>query len=1183
MKFNFNAIAIGPGGRLFSKILLVMKLTTLIILIAFMQVSAKTYSQITLHVNNKPLTEVLETVKKQTGYVFFYEGHLLDNIIVSLDVNNVPLNVAMDKCLKDLPLSYNVVKKNVVITQANYPVRDNHKAILSIEKTIIGKVTDTTGTPLIGATILNKNSGKTVISDDKGEFTISANEGDVLSISFIGYKTNILKIGEPTGYFNIPMHPNISGLSEVTVSTGYQTLPRERATGSFATLTNKQFNRRVSPTIIDKLENQIPGLLFTTNVTDPYGSATGGFNINIHGHSTLFSNAQPLIVIDNFAYDGNINDINPNDIESVTVLKDAAAASIWGVRSGNGVIVFTTKKGKRNQPLKINFNSNVTIGARPNLFYSHNFLDANDYINIEEKLFNQGFFTNNLNQPSYLASPVVQLLNNEKAGLISSTDATSQIDQLRNNDVRNDLAKYFYQKSINQQYNLNLSGGNDKSDYYFSFGEDNGRSNQVGASNNRITINSTYNFYPIKNLHLYAKINYANSSAEAGNQPALASFFPYTKLVDANGNAQIVPRDFSESYKANMVAKGFLNWEYKPFDELNFADNKTSAIDNTINAGAIYSFLKGLDVNLNYQYQKISSLISNDNSVNTYYSRNLVNQYTQIGTDGTLSYPIPVGGVLNEATSTLNSQQYRLQFDFNHDWNSQHQIAAIAGMELRQAISSTNKTIDYGYDKNTDISIPTIDFFNSYPLNPLGNQHIPNGGTIQRNTNNFVSYFANAAYTFQGKYIFDVSGRIDHSNLFGVNTNQKAVPLYHLGFAWDLTREGFYHVDWLTQIKPRVTFGYTANINTSATAVTTIGLRQPNDYDNSSFAYISNPGNPELQWEKTKNINFGVDFSLKNNLLFGALDYFTKKGINLFGSSQLAPSVGFTTFFGNTANTAGNGFDIDLSSNIINKQNFRWVSRIIISHVIDKVTKYDVKPDVNTLLTASGVGGNGTIVPIVGANEFGIFSYKWAGLSHDAGDPQGYLNNKPSTDYATIINQSTVDSLQYNGSSRPTIFGSFNNTLSYHNFSISFIISYKLGYYFRKSAASSILTGPGQYLNEDILKAWTKPGDELKTIVPSIQYPPFNGLRDYFYSYSSALIDKGDQIRLQDISISYDLERAKMKHLPFSHIQIYAYVNNIGILWRANKDHLDPDVFSTTSFGAYPTPRTYSLGLKCSY
>src|ERR1700748_1235622 len=183
MKFNFNAIAIRPGGRLYPKILLVMKLTTLIILIAFMQVSAKTYSQITLHVNNKPLTEVLETVKKQTGYVFFYEGHLLDHINVSVDVNNVPLKEALGLCLRNLPLTYDIVKQNVVITQKIKGVKEDQKSDIVIPITVTGKITDTLGTPLIGATLTINGSKKVSITDDKGEFSLSANIGDELTIS----------------------------------------------------------------------------------------------------------------------------------------------------------------------------------------------------------------------------------------------------------------------------------------------------------------------------------------------------------------------------------------------------------------------------------------------------------------------------------------------------------------------------------------------------------------------------------------------------------------------------------------------------------------------------------------------------------------------------------------------------------------------------------------------------------------------------------------------------------------------------------------------------------------------------------------------------------------------------------------------------------------------------------------
>ena len=253
----------------------------------------------------------------------------------------------------------------------------------------------------------------------------------------------------------------------------------------------------------------------------------------------------------------------------------------------------------------------------------------------------------------------------------------------------------------------------------------------------------------------------------------------------------------------------------------------------------------------------------------------------------------------------------------------------------------------------------------------------------------------------------------------------------------------------------------------------------------------------------------------------------------------------------------------------------------MISHAMDKVTQYYVKATASDILSI-GSGNSGTVIPIIGAPLFGIYSYRSGPLTN-TGDPQGYIGGKLSTDYTTIIKNTTPDSLLYNGPSRPAVFGSLRNTFVYRQFSLSFNIVYKFNYYFRRvsmSDVSSIATGSQG--NEDYLNRWQKPSDELSTTVPNMLYPPFNSNRQTFYNNSSALIDKGDNIRLQDISISYDVNKAQLKSFPFDHVQLYLYVNNIGILWRANKDGLDPDLFSG-SLNAIPLPKSFSIGLRANF
>ena len=1055
-----------------------------------------------------------------------------------------------------------------------------------IQGTVIDSVSNE---PVSGAVISLIGYNIKTVTDPDGQFKIiSPVSNGAFTVRFIGYRTAIINFGgSSTGHITVRLCSAQNTLSEVSiVSTGYQLIPKERSTGSFVQIDSTLINRRVSTDIISRLEGIVPGLLFNRNTLN---AANGTPDLSIRGHSTLFSNDQPLVVVDNFPYDGDINNINPNDVASITVLKDAAAASIWGVRSGNGVIVITTKKGKPNQKLTIAFNTNLTIGNKPDVKYDPNFLDAADFINVEQTLFKTGFYDSDLNYGFPAVTPVIQLLAEQRAGTISAANAASQIDALKQVDVRNDIEKYFYRKSADQQYDLNFRGGGNKSDYYVSLGYDNNLANLTGNSNNRVTINTSYNFYPIRNLQFTLGVNYTRNNGKDNStlsdlNPSGKTIYPYAQFASPNGNPLPVVKNYSQSFVNDPANAQYLDWNYRPLDELKNADNNTSSFDNRINTGVKYSFLKGFSIEGKYSFENTQTSTNNYFSQSTYYTRNLINTYTQQNPDGTLSYPVPLGGILTQTDGSLVSHHVRGQLNYSAAWNKSS-FAAIAGSELSSAIN----TVDYqapafGYNKETGSSNSSIDYLDYYGFYPRGSGsgQVPHSQNFGKLTDHYLSYFANAAYTYNDKYTLSASGRVDESNLFGVNINQKAVPLYSAGIAWDLSKEDFYNLKWLPGAKLRATYGYNGNVNKTATAVTTIIQQGNGFYTGVPYAAIANPGNPDLEWEKDRMINLGLDFNTKDQVFSGSVEFYFKKGINLFGNESLPPSTGNALFFGNNSGTAGHGIDLVLNSHTIYHEKFRWLTSFLYSHAVDKVTQYNVQSTTSNYLT-TGSGNGGTITPLVGAPVFGIYSYRSGPLTHDAGDPQGYLDGQLSTDYSAILRNTTISGLLFNGSARPTSYGSLRNTFIYKAWSLSFNAIYKFGYYFRRSSISYGSLYTYWQGNKDFEKRWLAPGDELKTNVPSMQAPPVDQNRDFFYTYSQSLVDKGDHIRLQDITVDYDLTKSVWKKSPFTNLSLYAYINNVGILWRANHDGLDPDVYSAAGVTSLPIPRTYSIGIKSNF
>jgi TonB-linked SusC/RagA family outer membrane protein len=1047
--------------------------------------------------------------------------------------------------------------------------------ISSAQHLLSGRVLDSASqVPLAGASVRLGHGGGQTGPDGIFHIQLPADTG-TLVITYTGYRplfTHFTDLANRDYYLSA-----IAGnLKELVVSTGYQQLPAERATGSFATVDNTLLNRRVSTDVLSRLEDVTPGLIFNRNVPGRVN------DISIRGQATLFSNAQPLIVLDNFPYDGDLNNINPNDVENVTVLKDAAAASIWGSRAGNGVIVITTKKGHYNRPVHLSFNSNVTVGAKPNLFYASK-MSTSDFIDVEQLLFSRGFYNNSANSPNHTAlTPVVDLLFAAQQGTISNAEATAQINTLRSNDVRRDFDRYYYQPSVDKQYALNLDGGTADQKYNFSVGYDHDRDNLVRNGFRRLTLQAgnTYGFLNHK-LELTTGLYLTQSEIAQNNQGigsvfmnSISGLYPYARLADPAGNPLPIVKDYRTAFVQDATSAGLLNWQYYPLQDLRIADNTSKLLDYRLNANLSYHILRSLTAQVLYLYERGITNAQNDQSADSYYARNLVNSFTQVSADGTLSYPVPKGGILDQVNTTQYTQDFRGQISLDQPIGPKGELNAIAGYEIRSLNTSGNTYRVYGYDDTHAISNP-VDYVGQYSQYyfPALTSTVPYQDAASELADHNLSWYANAAYIWDKKYTLSGSARFDQSNLFGVKANQKGVPLWSAGFSWETSQEKFYHLDWLPYLRLRATYGVSGNVNKSISAYTTAY------YSNAAYspigqpyAMIINPPDPELSWERIRNLNLGIDFRFAGNRLSGSLEYYHKAGLDLIGSTPVAPSTGMETFTGNNASTLGHGIDLALHSDNL-KGSLKWQTNFMFSYNTDKVSGYKTEAPVSSYLQ---FGYGGDVYPLQGKPLYAIYSYKWAGLDPLNGNPRGYLNGQVSEDYAAIIAAATPENIVYNGPARPTAFGALRNTFSWKGFSLSANVSYRLGYYFRKSSVrySTVLRGQGG--SSDYALRWQHPGDETRTHVPSM--PSAVDLnRDNLYTYADILVASGDNIRLQDVNLSYDILRSPVSALPFSHASVYLYANNLALLWKANNFGIDPD------YQNGPPPKTIAVGLKADF
>lgn len=1047
-------------------------------------------------------------------------------------------------------------------------------------RTIHGKVmSDSTLQPLEGATVKTADRSAAAITDASGRFTLQVGDSVPLVITYVGYRPALFSARQVHDGMTVRLHPNGALLRTLTVYTGYQKLSGNQITGAYDKIDRTQLDREVSTDIISKLEGKTTGLLFDHRLNNQ--------TFSIRGQSTIFGNAKPLVILNDFPYEGDLNNINPNEVESITILKDAAATSIWGTRAGNGVVVIKTRDAAYNQPLRVDFSANVTRISEPDV-ESIPMMSSSDFIGVEEMLFDKGYYDGQINGYNHPAlTPVVELLNQERNGAISADEANAQIDALKQHSVKDDFKKYLYQPGFNQQYFLTLSSGSSKLGYRLSGGYDH-NTDVLAAEYQRIHLSEENRWNPIRQLEIHTKLTYTNAESKGGrpaysqiNMMPTKHLYPYARLADDQGNPLPIPRDHNGEFIRQAEDQGLLNWQYYPLTDYLSARPVDRTHDFLADVSAEYHLTDALSLKVNYEYEAEDNPGHTLETLQSYELRNDINDFTQVNPDGSLTYALPKGDLLRWQRDHLNAYAARGQVNYEKSWGPSR-LTAMGGVEIRQSRQTSFSGGSYGYNP-VNLSTALVDYLTYYPMyyDAGTTSSIVDFSDYEDLMDRYVSDYLGATYAYKGRYTLSVSARRDGSNLFGVSSNQRVVPLWSAGAAWTLSQEKFYHIPWLPYVKLRLTDGYSGNVDNMLSAYTTIKEGDFEYYTHAPSALMETPPNPSLRWEKVNQVNIGVDFSLTGDRITGSLDYYRKKANDLIGASPLDPTTGVQTpaasgtpfqFQGNVANMRGYGINLSLhSANLTGR--FKWNTDFLFTYEMDKVTKYFFKPSYNSEYVT---GGFGSTEPLEGKPLTAIVTLPWAGLDPQTGDPMGYLDGKVSKDYDGILfNENTAD-LEYNGPALPPLFGTIVNTFSYKGISLSFSIDYKFKDYFTRTSINYGALFSENINHSDFAKRWQKPGDEKHTNVPSMVYPNPYG-RDQFYQYSSALISKGDLIRLRTVELSYRLPGGAGKKLPFRDMVLSLHIQNGGLLWKANKYGLDPE------YQNLQRPAEFALGLNGSF
>jgi TonB-dependent starch-binding outer membrane protein SusC len=1156
---------------------LVMKLTALLLTISVLQVAARGHAQqVTFTGRDVPLEKIFAVIEQQTGYVIFYNYSAIKDVRpVTIQAKGVPLQQFLQDCFKDQPYKYIIEGKTIMIAR-----QAPAAALPPVD--VKGRVVNEKGEPLAGISVTIKGTARGVATNERGEFELTGVATDaVLMFSGLNIENQEVKLNGRTE-LTIAATIRTDALEDVAVqvSTGYQTLNKERSVGSFAKFDSAAYHRRAGMTLLQRLDGTVPGVFFNKK--------TGTAPIQIRGVSTLSGNMMnPLIVVDNFPFTGDINNINPNEVQDITVLKDAVAASIWGARGGNGVIVITTKKGKYNQPLKVSALTNVTWADKPDAFYLPQ-MSSSDFIDVETFLFNKGYYTSSLANPHLVViSPVVELLNKRKLGQISAADSASLIDSYRKQDVRYDYEKYVYRRALNRQHYLNLNGGSGILNYSLSVGYDHNLSNIKGpGGSDQYSFKTTNNFRPARFLEFNAGLQYTQtvfridglgtSIAPGGASGTFfkSQLYPYARLVDDAGLPVAIPYGYSKTFADTAGGGKLLDWHYRPLEEKDLVNNVTKTLFTQLNLGTVIKITNWLNIDLKYQYWQTNVRQQNLQGLDQYTTRDIINRYTNLSaTTVALRNPLPVGAILDLAHTQSQSTWYRGQVNVHKKWQGVHEFSAIIAAEMGESKGMVDRKRFYGYDVQTGGYAASLDYVTTFPVykNISGATRIPQPDSYaEALTSRSVSLLGNLSYNYLGRYTLYASARRDGANVFGVNTNNRWKPLWSAGIGWDIAKESFYHISWLETLKLRASYGYSGNVDNTRSGLATIRYADPAYYTLLPSAVIGAPPNPDLRWEAVKMVNAGIDFSLFKGRLGGSFELYRKYATDIISSTPVDPSVGVNDLIRNVASLKGNGFELSLNSrNPIGP--FTLETGFALSYnkmVVDKYfgTAYTGRDFIHF-----------TNVPAEGQMMWGLYSYQWAGLDPQTGDPRGYAKKQVSKDYITIFNDSIKNQV-FHGSAIPLYAGYLMNNIGWKQFSLSFNIAYRLNYYYRRPTLDYTTLFIAWSGHADYTRRWQKPGDEAITNVPSMIYPA-NANREQFYYYSEVNVKRGDNVKLQDVRLSYNLSVAN-KRIPLRSANIYFYANNLNLLlWTKEKTEYDPDY----SASLIRPSRTWTAGIQLQF
>ena len=1183
-----------------------MKLSSLLMLVFCVNLSATTLAQeakMSVEVTNGNIRQVIEAIKAQSDYTFVYNAEELDEIgAVSVNERNADVREILDACLAGTGFTYTIIDRVIVIKKA--PVEAKARQQQEVKK-IKGLVTDKDGEPLPGVSVLLKGTSFGVATDIDGRFELVQPQDTAgeLILSFVGMKTQTVKWTQGKEV-NVVMEAETETLDDVVI-TGYQVIDKRKNTSSVTNLDMDDIMIPSATSLDQMLEGRVPGMVLMTNS----GEVGVVPKIRIRGTSTLVGNREPLWVVDGIIVQDpvpisaeELNDpdyinrignaiagLNPQDIERIDILKDAAATALYGTKAANGVIVVTTKKGRVGPPI-ITYNTTITLRQRPRYTdKSINLMNSKERIQFSRELIESHYDFDNsgMNWVGYEGA-----LQDLYSGEINESEFAARVAELET--MNTDWFKLLTKDSFSHQHTISMSGGSETTRYYASIGFS--RDNDVIRDDytQRYTAALNVESNLAKWLSAYFQLQ-GNVSEREYYQDNIA---PMNYAYNSSRAIPAYDEEGNYAYYDKLVSgSNLIRRKYNILNELENSYKKQHTSGITLNVNLRFNFTDWLNANAILSYSHSNAEIEGYYGEKTYYAASL--READYGEEVPSYSLLPFGGELTRQENRNDSYTIRLQGNLNKYFgpDKQHNINASAGFEINSSHYNGLDNIVYrGYYLDRGKSFVSGISAEAYP--DYAAWATNNTPSITDDLTNTISGYATVSYSYQNLFTINVNGRVDGSNRFGDQSNDKFLPIWSVSGNYNLSQHAALQADWIDNIGLKVSFGYQGNMLEDQSPVLLIQKEPLNAYYNENTASVARYPNPNLKWEKTSSLNLGLNFSLLQRKIQVETEYYYKRTKDAFMTKEVASMNGVDSYTINGGDVENQGYSFDVTVLPFDRKDFIWSISTSFSKDINNVNS---DPDAQTYDYQDFLNGT-VIVKDEAVNTF--YSYDFIGLSPVDGGP---LFNDMENQKHELFGLSKYDTfrrvLKASGRREPYMSGNLSTSIRYKNIRMSAMFAYSLGAKTRLFRMFDDVLEPEYNVNRDFLNRWKQPGDELHTNIPALQsyntdafwkylsrhysdmYDEIQTFAtDYYtmYDYSDVRVVSANYLKCSSLTLTYEFGKKILDKLGMSRLALTLSGTNLFTISSKELNGQTPTQggFSEVQLSDRPT---YSFGLNVSF